>query len=140
MIKKVNIHRKMMNLDKYLSELVLLSRRSIEEYLEDFELRRAVERLIQVIVDALIDCNTLLLVGLGERPPIDYKESFLNLGKLKVISTQFASDLVPLTSLRNRIVHEYEEIDNKLVYASIKILLKDMKRYMSAITKYIAKM
>lgn len=45
------IRRKLIVIDGYLSELEILSKRSLEDYLSGFEHRRAVERLIQVIVD-----------------------------------------------------------------------------------------
>lgn len=138
-IKKDTIIRKLGNLKEYLQELETLSKRPLTEYLDNFEYRRAVERLIQVIVECAIDINTLLVVGLGERPPIDYKESFLKLVTCKIIPKEFVEVLIPFVSLRNRIVHEYEKINNELVYASIRHILIEFKKYRKEITRYVFK-
>ncbi|MDQ7793306.1 MAG: DUF86 domain-containing protein [bacterium] len=46
----------------YLRELNELSRITLEEYLGDFRHRRAVERVVQLLVDAAVDVNTHILV------------------------------------------------------------------------------
>lgn len=139
MLKKNLIQRKLANLKEYLSELEALSGRSLEEYVKDFEYRRAVERLIQIIVECAIDGNNLIITGMGKRPAMEYKESFSKLVDMGIISSDFASRLIPYTSLRNRIVHEYAEIKNELVYTSIKMLLRDFKMYLAEMVKFLQK-
>lgn len=139
LFKKEAVRRKLANMKEYLKELETLSKRDLEGYLGNFEYRRAVERLIQIIVETAVDCNNLIVISLGERPPIGYKESFLKLAKLKVISPEFASSLIPFVSLRNRIVHEYEEIKDELVFASIRQVLGEFAKYQKMVAKFISK-
>ena len=136
-MRKNAINRKLVAMEQYLSELEILSQHSLKEYLTDFRIKRACERLIQVVVESAIDCNNLILVGLGDSPPVDYKESFTKLVGHSVIPTNFASQLIPYVSIRNRIVHEYDELKDDLIYAAINMLLHDMKRYRQLITNYL---
>jgi len=136
-MRKSAINRKLIAMEQYVSELEILSRHSLKEYLADFKIKRACERLIQVIVESAIDCNNLILVGLGDSPPVDYKESFTKLVAHAVIPMDFASRLIPYVSIRNRIVHEYDELKDNLIYAAINMLLRDMKRYRRLIINYL---
>ena len=137
MIKKSVVNQKLITMKQYLSELGILARHSLGEYLRDFTIKRSTERLIQVIVECAFDCNNLILVGLGDSPPVDYKESFTKLVAHGVIPMDFASRLIPYVSIRNRIVHEYDRLKDDLVYAIINILLQDMKRYQQLIINYL---
>jgi len=136
-MRKSAINRKLIAMEQYLSELGILARHSLDEYFRDFTIKRSTERLIQVIVECAVDCNNLILVGLGDSPPVDYKESFTKLVAHTVIPMDFASRLIPYVSIRNRIVHEYEQLKDDLVYAIINIFLQDMKRYQQLIINYL---
>ena len=54
-MRKSAINRKLIAMEQYLSELEILSQHSLKEYLADFKIKRACERLIQVIVESAID-------------------------------------------------------------------------------------
>jgi uncharacterized protein YutE (UPF0331/DUF86 family) len=136
-MRKSAINRKLVAMGQYLSELEILSHHSLKEYLADFKIKRACERLIQVIVESAVDCNNLILVGLGDSPPVDYKESFTKLVTHSIIPPNFASQLISYVSIRNRIVHEYDEVKDNLIYAAINMLLRDMKRYQQLIVNYL---
>lgn len=138
MRKRDLIRRKLIIIDGYLSELEILSKRSMQDYLSNFEHRRAVERLIQVIVECACDCNSFIIIDRGNRPPSSYRDSFHKLGELGVISKALVSKFIPLVSLRNRIVHDYEILKNELVYANIKKTLRIFRQYVKLITECIA--
>lgn len=55
-----------------------------------------------------------------EQPPADSFDSFLQAAKLGLFSVEFAKKFAPSTEERNIIVHEYEKIDDALVYHSIR--------------------
>lgn len=72
--------------------------------------RAAAERLLQVVVDLAIDVNGHLLVALGHPAPATGRESFVQLGAAGVIDTALATELAPLASLRNVLVHRSVDI------------------------------
>lgn len=62
MVDPLILNRKLQRLASYLGELEEMSGLTLEDYLSDFRHRRAVERLIQVIVDVSVDINTHAVV------------------------------------------------------------------------------
>ncbi len=55
----------------------------------------------------------------GHPPPSDYFDSFLEIGALGIVDRQFARRVAACAGLRNRITHEYDEIDPERVHAAI---------------------
>ena len=55
----------------------------------------------------------------GGYPASDYFNSFINLIELEVLNEDFANEIAPSTGLRNRLVHEYERINDEIVYNNI---------------------
>ena len=51
--------------------------------------------------------------------PDTYYETFLQLGTLRVLPEDLAQGLAPSAGLRNRLVHEYDDVDDAIVYASV---------------------
>ena len=50
-----------------------------------------------------------------------------------------AGALAPSAGLRNRLVHEYETIDDAKVLASVDVLLQLYPRYIQAVESYLTK-
>ncbi|MCM8901062.1 DUF86 domain-containing protein [Caldicoprobacter algeriensis] len=95
------------------------------------------ERLIQLIVDLALDINNILLSYMGKPPASDYFNSFIELAECGVLDSKFAADIAPSSGLRNRLVHEYDKINDKIVYESIDKIIDMYVLYMQAINKFI---
>jgi uncharacterized protein YutE (UPF0331/DUF86 family) len=121
----------------YYDELKSLSSISLDEYLGNSIYRRAVERTLQLIVESATDINNMLLKMLGQNGAVDYYNSFINLAEQDIIPMDFALKIAPSTGLRNILVHEYEEIDDKVVYNSINPCLQYYLEYMDLINRYL---
>jgi uncharacterized protein YutE (UPF0331/DUF86 family) len=130
------INRKLRKLAGYLEELKPIGKKSFDEYKKDYFVKRTTERCIQLIVECAADINAHILVGIGT-PPADYYESFIKVGEIGVIPEDFAAKLAPSAGLRNRLVHEYEEIKDKIVYASINETLLQFTKYMEHVATYL---
>ena len=136
---KPEIERKLRLLAEYLGELEQISQATYKQYQSSFQIKRTVERLIQLVVEVATDVNGLLIVGLGEAPPKDYFTSFIKLSQLGVLPDDFAQTLAPTTAIRNRLVHAYDTVDDRLVYASVKPILEEFTQYLDIIRKYVQK-
>jgi uncharacterized protein YutE (UPF0331/DUF86 family) len=136
-LDKIAIEQKLTALAEYLDELEQISQYSYQEYKANFQIKRTVERLIQLVVECATDINGLLITGLSEVPPRDYFSSFIVLGDLGVLPTGFAETLAPTTAIRNRLVHEYETVDERLVYAGVKPILEEFTQYAELVSKYL---
>ena len=137
MVNKELVRRKLNKLIQYLEELEEIKEYNLENYLDNFFIKRTTERLIQLIVETATDINGHIIVDEGNPPPKDYYQSFIKLGHLDVINKNLTEKLAPLTGLRNRLVHEYEEINDKVVFESIPTALKLYKEYITVIEKYL---
>lgn len=132
------VQRKLRKLEQYLRELEEIRPPSLQAYVSSTLLRRTVERLIQLLVEVANDINTHVIVGLGHPPPEDYYEGFIRMGELGVIPQDLATRLAPSDGERNILVHEYESIDDRIVYESIQHALDDFRAYGGQILTYLA--
>ncbi len=138
MVKKETVIRKLTKLKGYLQELNTYKNISWEEYSGAFQNQRTVERLIQLIVDSAVDINTHALVDHGHSPPSDSYNSFLKASsKLGLFPELFAQSIAPSTGERNIIVHEYELIDDAIIYSSIGETLQFYEAYIKHVITYI---
>lgn len=85
----------------------------------------------------MIDVNFHILVESGEAPPPDYYQSFVRLAELGVYDHEFAERITRSAGLRNRIAHEYDEIDREQVYAVLKSAQQDVPEYMKSIKGFL---
>jgi len=108
-----------------------------EQFHQELYMRKATERLLQELIEAAIDINTHLIVGSGKAAPDDYYDSFILAGQYGLIPSELASELAPSAGLRNRLVHEYDVLDQSLVLASAKKALSLYARYVEVVEKLI---
>lgn len=95
------------------------------------------ERVMERLIGAAIDINMHLISDLGLELPQDYFGSFIKLGEHKILSKRLALKLAPSTKLRNILVHEYEDVDEKKFKLALKSALKDFAMYSKHILKFV---
>lgn len=110
-----------------------------EQYLKDLKTQLIVERLLERITGRMIDINYHILREEYELLPEDYYNSFIEMGKNKVVSSEFAQEIAKSAGLRNALAHEYEEIDSQLVHKAIKIALIQVPQYLQTVLDFVSK-
>lgn len=138
MIDPELIDRKLLLIGKDLEDLANLSNLSEQEYLADRYNELLAERYIERIIGRMIDINFHLLTESGQPPPPDYYQSFTRLSELGVYERPFGEEIAKSAGLRNRIVHEYDEIDAVQVYRALKAAINDIPEYMRAVLSFVA--
>lgn len=133
------IRRKLARILASLDALRPISRLSVEEYRARLYERKAAERLLQEAIEAALDINAHLVAEFGSEVPEEYYGGFLKIGDLGIMSRDLARSLAPSAGLRNRLVHEYEAIDDEKVLRSIGTLLELYPRYVQAIEAFLTK-
>jgi len=128
---------KLERLHGYYAELKTFSAISREEYMNNSIYRRAIERTMQLIVECATDINNMLLKSNEKKGAADYFNSFIDIAELDIIPVEFALKIAPSTGLRNILVHEYEAIDDEIVYHSIKVCLDCYLEYIDLINRYL---
>lgn len=128
---------KLDKLQTYYTELKSLSSISLDEYINNSIYRRAIERTMQLIVECATDINNMLLKMQDNKGAVDYFNSFIDIAEQDIIPIEFALKIAPSTGLRNILVHEYEEINDEVVYNSINTCLQYYLEYMDLINQYL---
>ena len=131
------VSRKLVLIGKDLEDLADLSNFSEQEYLADRSNELLAERYIERIIGRMIDINFHLLTEAGQPPPPDYYQSFTRLSELGVYGRNFGEEIAKSAGLRNRIVHEYDEIDAIQVYRALKAAVKEIPQYMRAVQAFV---
>jgi len=131
------IRRKLAHIAASLDGLRPISRMSVEEYRARFYERKAAERLLQEAIEAALDINAHLIAELGGDIPEDYYGGFLKMSELGLFPPELARSLAPSAGLRNRLVHEYETIEDAKVLGSVGTLLELYPRYIQAVEAYL---
>ena len=110
---------------------------SFKEYVDDVRLRRAIERSLQISVEACLDIGRRLIALEGFRYPEDNRDVFRVLAEEGVVSKELLPTLLDMASFRNLIVHDYARIDDAKVYATLKKRVGDFDEYARAIATYL---
>ena len=139
MIDPELVTRKLALITGDLKELSAIAVKSRDEYLALLRDQLVAERLLERMVGRMIDINYHLIVETGHPPPSDYYESFVRLGTLQVLPPHFATRIAACAGLRNRLVHEYDEVDQVRVYEALQAAVRDIPDYLRAIQHYVEK-
>lgn len=135
--QKIFVFKKMEEIDGYLKELEESLKFSDKEILADSGRLHIAERLLQLIVDAMIDINQHFIRELNLTLSEDFQSTFYTLGENNILPLNFTQKIAPVVGLRNRIVHRYEELDKTLFITSLRKNYADFKLYLKYINDYL---
>ncbi|MGA2929026.1 MAG: DUF86 domain-containing protein [Solirubrobacteraceae bacterium] len=104
---------------------------------EDYQLDQAFagRYLVQASAQAAIDVASHVIASSGWRAPNDFRDAFTVLEEQQVIDAELAERMRALAGLRNRLVHLYADVDDRLVHSSLPEGLDDLSRYAQAIAR-----
>jgi len=137
MIDRDLITRKLALIAADLKALAPLAAKSVDEYLRSKIDEVLVERYLERIVGRMIDVNYHLLTESGHPPPTDYYQSFTQLSKLGVLPAAFAAQIAACAGLRNRLVHEYDDIDAERVHEAAAAAVRDIPEYAKHVQRFL---
>lgn len=140
MIDRLLITRKMSLILEDLAGMIRLSQQPREQYLKDSISEALAERYLERAIGRMIDVNFHLVIESGHAPPKDYHESFVLLGTLGIMTANFAKEMAMAAGLRNRIVHEYDDIDPERVYEALPVAVRRIPVYLDHIQRFVEKL
>jgi len=110
---------------------------------EDFNKTNIKEQLsiyhaFQIVVEIITDLSAMLVKDLKKIPKDDYS-NFEILVKEKIMSTELSSHIKEANGLRNRIVHDYNSIEEDIAYKSIINNLNSLKQFKEVIDEWLKK-
>lgn len=107
------------------------------EYQDNKRLRKAVERSLQVAVEACLDIGRRLIALEGFRYPDNDQAVFRILAEEGIVSRDLLPTLLEMARFRNLIVHDYARIDDSRVYGILKKRLSDFDAFAEAVRVYL---
>jgi uncharacterized protein YutE (UPF0331/DUF86 family) len=140
MIDRQLITRKMSLILEDVAAMTRLSQLSRERYLEDSINEALAERYLERAIGRMIDINFHLITESGQVAPKDYHESFMRLSTLGVMTAEVAKEMAMAAGLRNRIVHEYDDIDPERLYEALPIAARRIPLYLDHVQRFLEKL
>lgn len=99
--------------------------------------RLATYKAFQEAAEACADVAAMLRVDAGEVPKDD-RTNFASLAALHVIRSDLVAPLQEATGLRNRLVHEYERLDDGIALASLIRLSASLSAFIEEVEAWLA--
>jgi uncharacterized protein YutE (UPF0331/DUF86 family) len=125
------------HLRQYLQDLHSIVPATFETY-RGVEKRRACERLLQLAIEAMTDVSGMLVAGLRLGLPAEDVDIFDKLRGAAVITPETATMLRRMRSFRNILVHEYTQVDNRIVYQMASERLQDFEEFIREVLGHFA--
>lgn len=133
MVDKALIGRKLERAESYLKQIRLKKDPGITLFVKDSDLQSIILfNLIQAI-QSCIDMGSHIISDSEWETPSTQAEIFEILASNKVITNALAKKMIQMVGFRNRIVHEYEKTDMKIVHTVWKKHIADMESFCRAV-------
>jgi len=123
--------------EKILNELKSIMPKSYKEYLR-IEKKRSCERLLQILIECVIDISSLIVKELRLGLPSGEEDLFEKLEKKGIVSHAMKEKIKKMKGFRNILVHRYAEIDDELVFENLK-KIEDFERFEREIKMFLKK-
>lgn len=102
---------------------------SYQEFLADPILQRAIERLLQTSIERCLDMGRHLIAEHSWREAGTNRDVFKILSEYGVLPANQLSIFLEMAGFRNFLVHEYDTIDQAVVFGLLKNHLADLEAF-----------
>jgi uncharacterized protein YutE (UPF0331/DUF86 family) len=108
------------------------------EFVESINLQKqyGIYHAFQIGIEIITDLVAMMVKDLRTIPKDDYSNIKI-LENKKIISSNLAAKLKEANGLRNRIVHDYNGLDNSIAYNRIKDLLNPLKEFKVSVKEWL---
>ncbi len=124
-------------LRKSVARLRDLSTLSEDEFLKDPDKIGSAKYHFIVAIECCIDMCNHVIARNGFRAPEDYGDTFRVMSEQGAFKPDFSDELVNMAKFRNRLVHLYWEVEDRLVYEILQTRLADFKKLLDALAKFL---
>ena len=136
---KERISSKIDELEGYLSKISEYLPADFEDYERDEMRRRALERLLHISIEGVIDISALMVKELKLGVPSDEDDYFDKLAERGVIGRDLAEKMKKMRRFRNILVHRYSYLDDARVFELLTHDIKDLKEFSEQIKDFLAR-
>jgi uncharacterized protein YutE (UPF0331/DUF86 family) len=133
------IGKKMIGMTKRLNRLYTYQSLTFEEYLQDEDRQATIERYLEVVIQAAIDINKMLIrrVENIDLEKLTNTEVFTLASELGFITSELAAQLALSAGFRNILAHVYDDIDPVMAYRALQLSVVQYPQYIQQIQTYL---
>jgi uncharacterized protein YutE (UPF0331/DUF86 family) len=133
LVDKPLILRKIERIEAYLKQIRHKKDPGIEIFKKDKDLQSIILFNLIQSIQTCIDIGTHIISDTGWEMPASQADIFKTLAENRIITEQLSKKMIKMAGFRNRIVHEYEKVDLRIVYDVWRKNLSDIERFCKAI-------
>jgi len=137
MVKPEVIRKRLQKLDEYLATLRGMQSYSLEEFIGDAEHYGSAERFLHLSIEITLDIGNHLVADLGLGEVNWYSDIVYALEEKKYISEELREKWIRMVGFRNILVHEYLEVDRKIVYDVVQNHLQDLDELKKVFAEFL---
>jgi uncharacterized protein YutE (UPF0331/DUF86 family) len=138
MVIKSEVIRKRLNkLDEYLKILYDLQRYSLEEFLSEPEHYASVERFLHMAIETTLDMGGHIVSELDLGVVNWYSDIAAIMEEKGYISVELREKWIRIVGFRNVLVHQYIEVDRKIVYDVLQNRLGDLEELKEVFASFL---
>lgn len=134
-----NIKLKLQQLEEYVGDVKKLRNKPETVFVPRSDTEILAERHIQKACQAVLDIANHIIAEEGMGAPTMYRELGLILAQHDIVTTDMAKKMVEIASFRNRLVHEYANLDPQIVFRIVHHDIDDLVIFVQQIAAYLEK-
>lgn len=127
-------------LAKILEEVEFLKgirKQQLAEFLDDGKSLRSTAKAIETIVQSIIDISSHIVAQNHWGVTDTYRTTIALLATNKVIPEDISVNLQQVVAMRNILVHQYLDVDFRIVWGSLDELIEDAPRFVLEIRTFL---
>jgi uncharacterized protein YutE (UPF0331/DUF86 family) len=138
-LDREGIGKKLIGMNRRLTRLSTHQSLTFEEYLQDEDRQASIERYLEIVIQAAIDINKMLIKSVGniDLEGLTNTEVFRLAGELNFISSELATQLALSAGFRNVLAHGYDDIDPEIAYRALQLSVVQYPQYIQQIQTYL---
>ena len=132
------VQSRLRQMRELLADLSALGAVTADELDTDRMRRYVVYQLLTQLVQLAVAVNSHLAASLLRRAVSGYRESFDAAVEAGALPAELAAALKPSVGLRNVLVHDYLDVDTRIVADAVPLARRDYDRYVTSVATWLA--
>ena len=137
MVKVEVIRKRLTKMDAYLNILQKMKGYSFDEFNVNPEIYGSCERFLQLAIEATLDIGNHLIADLNLGEVNWYRDIPILMEQNGYISDPLKEKWIRMIGFRNTLVHDYVEIDRKIVYEILQNNIDDILKLKKVFAQFL---
>jgi len=137
MVRAEIIRKRLNKLDEYLSFLYKLQQYSFDEFISDPERYGSAERFLHLAIEAITDMGNHIIADLELGSVNSYSDIPSIIAEKGYMTHGLEEKWIRMIGFRNTLVHEYIDIDRKIVYDVLQNNVKDIEELKKMFAQFL---